>query len=302
MIAVVLSLFLGTAQAAPCCAGNSAAPSIIAGDDQAQLGVMASRAEVIGDAPEQGLPVFRSALHDEITQTYRIDGALLLADRWQAGLTLPVVQRSYRYRAQSASAWGLGDVRASAAYEILPEWNYSVWKPKGFLFTEISLPTGRSIHEARAPGMIDATGRGFYSAALGLLLQKRWSSWDVFLIPETHYSFARSFTESVTGEVTTVRPGWGGSVALGGGYSFSAFRIGTRVQPIYEQPKTIETAAGSQRTSQQLVWNAGLDLTWLVSDEWSLTGAYSDQTLLGPAINTTLSRVASLNLQHLWSR
>lgn len=305
----------GAAWAAPCCAGSSAAPAMISGDDRAQMSLFASRSTVIGDAPSAGIPVFRGASDSETTQTLRLDGAFLLSDRFQMGASVPLVVRGIDRPALATTlktdggvgATGLGDLRVNFSYEALPEWGYSVWKPKGYVFLQLTLPTGRSIYEATGPGEVDAIGRGFYTIGMGSLLVKRWSHWDAFAIPEVHYSLERTFLDvgsSVGSDSMTVAPGWGTSLAFGVGYSPSSspMRFGMSLQPIYSQPKRVIFSGGESLASYQLTWDASFDVTYLVSSEWSVNANYSDQTLLGPAINSTLSRTVALSLRRGWER
>ncbi|MBU6376775.1 MAG: hypothetical protein KGQ59_12310, partial [Bdellovibrionales bacterium] len=64
-LAALVAFFFGISasptEAAPCCGGTSASPAWISGDDRVQAGFSISRSTVIGDAPETGLPVFRSS-------------------------------------------------------------------------------------------------------------------------------------------------------------------------------------------------------------------------------------------------
>jgi hypothetical protein len=290
--------------AAPCCSVNAAAPSVISGDDQAQLTVSAAQGQIIGDVPAVGLPVFRASDNRELTQTLRLDGALLLSDRWQAGASVPLVRHQITSPDLDNAITSLGDIRLTAAYEALPEWTYSSWAPKGLVFAQLILPTGQSIYEADVPGLVDATGQGFYTLAVGALFLKTWDVWDAFAMPEVHYSLGRTFSNSALGDTIAVGPGWGGSLALGVGLSpwHGDLRIGLRVQPAYGGAKTVTSSTGETLQANQLAWDAGLEASYLVADDWSISASYTDQTLLGPAVNTALSRTFSLAIQHRWQR
>lgn len=257
---------------------------------------------MIGDTSDGGLSVFRAENDKEITQTLRVDSAFLLSDRWQVGASLPLVRRALSRTGVDNSATALGDLRVNGAYEILPEWSYSAWRPKGYLFTQVIFPLGRSIYESKSAGAVDAIGQGFYTMALGSLLLKRWGDWDVFLMPEIHYSLPRSFSEG--GDSLSVAPGFGSSAALGLGVSpwGGDLRVGLRIQPAYAARKKVTTASEESLTAYQLVWDSALELGYLIEENWSLSAAYTDQTLLGPANGTTLSRSVSLSLQHRFSR
>jgi len=286
--------------AAPCCGGSSALPSLITGDDRAQVSASLTQSQVIGDAPSQGLPVFRGEGDNESSQTLRFDGAYRFADAdaWQAGLGVPLTRRSREFGPRQTDRAGLGDLTADVAYEILPELSYSAWKPKGFVFVDLTAPTSPSIYDAKAPYLVDARGRGFFSLGAGLVFIKTVQSFDFNFISELHRSFARSF-ELQDGSHITAEPGWGGSLTLGGGYNLENFRFGLSLSPVYEDPITTSGDLNS-KSSSQLVWNTTAQVGYLISTEWSASFNYTDQTLMGPVRNVTLSRSFSLLCQRRW--
>jgi hypothetical protein len=288
--------------AAACCGAGSAAPTIISGDDAFQFSTSVSFADVIGDARANGVSVFRATGDDETTQTIRLDGALLISDRWQLGASAPIIRRSRSRLQSSDSATGLGDLTFNTAYEVLPEWGYSVWKPRGFLFGQVTIPTGGSIYDLAVatddPWGLDSRGRGFFNIGMGALFTKTWGSWDAFTLMEAHRSFQRTF------HGVQVNPGFGGSVAIAGGYSptFLPLRVGLALSPAYEGAYTVTENGQSSTSSHQLVWNTSLQLGWLIHSSATLSAIYTDQTLTGPATNVSLSRTLAVTFQKRWER
>ncbi len=286
------------AAAAACCARNSAVPVLIVGEDEAQFNFGMSLGAVVAEVCDEGIPVFGSPETSEINQLYRLEGALLLSDRFQVGMSLNGVNHRITKPARTDSQLGIGDTRISLGYEYLPSWTYSSWKPQGFLFSVLTFPTGRSSYEFESLTAADVTGNGFYSVSIGSLLIKRWTVWDVFMVPEVHYSLPRTF------KIGEVEPGFGGSIGFGVGMSpwEGNFRLGLRVQPRVDQSRYI--AFRNSDLSRGILANCdtGLDIAYLVTSNDTLMISYIDQTLLGPAINSNLSRVFGLNFQHRWER
>lgn len=300
------SLYSSVALAAPCCAGGGSLPAMITGDEATQLTLTTSAGTVIGDAPAEGIPVFRSSRVRESSQLLKIDAATVLPgelDRWQAGVSVPMTRHDF-WRADSGSnsPMALGDVQLGTAFAFLPEWSYSAWKPKGFVFAQLTLPTGRSIYESAATDAVDAGGKGFTTASAGMILVKRWSTWDASLTAQVSRSFGRDFAAISGSEPLSVAPFWGASASASVGWSRGAFRAGLRLQPVYTQALTTSTPSSLSVSSYKLSWDTGLDATWLVNDDWSLSGSYVDQTLLGPAVNASLSRTVSVTLLRRWPR
>lgn len=285
MIFFFLSLFSQTVSAAPCCAGASAVPSLITGDEARFFGVTFSNAVVVADVPGagKGLPVFRDELSaDEVRRNFTLSFATLISDRVQVGGVVPVVQNQISTRTRNESSSRLGDVSMSLGYEAVPEWEYSEWKPRVYTFLQWVAPTGRSISETENPLAADVSGQGFHQLHLGAVAIKRWSAWDANLVTKigTEFSDGSSMFSS----------------SLGAGYSFAEiWRAGMSLEAQYQSPSAM-------LSSQKLVWNTGATLTALIGADSSLIAGYSDQTLFGPAINTTLARSLSLAYQHRWER
>ena len=281
--------------AAACCGGGASFPSLILSDDKAQIGLSAAYAKVIGDSPSSGKPVFRSANDKETIQTYTLDGATLVSDRWQIGTSIPYIRRSRTTSSAENSEWGLGDVSATLGFEALPEFSYSRWKPRGFLFFQLTTPTGGYIYESTAPFAVDARGKGFYTLSLGSFLIKSWGSWDASFRFALNKSLDRSF-KAADGSTINIRPGLDFNAAIGAGFSPGGgdWRIGLSINPTY----TGSTNVGHYK----LVWNSSLDVSRIIVRRWVLGLSYNDQTLLGPAKNTSLERSLALSLRYKWER
>ncbi len=297
----------GVVVAAPCCGGGSALPSLITGDQAAQVGVSSSFGSVIGDAPVEGLPVFRPQNTADRTYTTTIDVAKLVSDSWQLGFSVPVVTRQVSEPGVRENFTGIGDARAVLGYEVLPELEYSEWKPRGFGFLSVTTPTGRSIHEAEKNLAVDSTGAGRFVVSLGASFQKKFATIDWVLIPEVHFSPTRQLT-SRNQVNTRLGSQAGGSALFGLGASpevlglGGSVRFGLRVQPVLDSGFTVAEDGIEAITSRKLVFNAGADLGYLINQDWSASLSYNDQTLLGPVSNTTLSRSLGLAIQKRFER
>lgn len=303
---MILSLvFLRSPQsiAAPCCARSAAAPFLILGDDEMQYSIGLGSSHAVAEAADDRRTYFiPNELYDQ-ARTLRLDGAMLLSDRAQAGLSLGMVNRSVRVYDESHSSFRLGDVRLSLGYEFLTNWTYSPWKPTGYVFSVLTLPTGRSNYDSVMPNFADVSGNGFYSLAVGGIFLKRWNTLDAFVMTEVHYSFPRVF-ENFTGQFQVI-PGMGGS--LGGGVGWSpgggAVRLGMRVQPRVDQPRLIPSRdlVGTKKGWASSC-DTGFDFSYLIGSNKTFMVSYSDQTLLGIAQNSNLNRVIGVSFQHRWER
>lgn len=281
------------AYGAACCGGGFALPSIIAGDDKSQLSMMYSFTEISIDNVDSNGTWRKWDKHQQV-QTMRLEGAHLISDRWQVGVVAPFVQRSRLGENHS----GVGDISASLGYEYLPDWDYNPYRPKGIGYLQITLPTGFSRAESEIGGL-DTRGNGFLAIGLGTLLTKTISSWDVFTSFEGHRSFSKKVSNSqIQG---TLKPGYGGSFSIGGGYNTKLLRFGGSIAWVYEDPIEIESASPSKGSLERYATGA-FSVSYMPSDEWSGALTYSDQTLFGSPVNTSLGRTLVMQLQRRWGR
>jgi hypothetical protein len=302
MVFLLISLFMAPAHAAPCCAGGSAVPALITGDEAELYQVGMSYGAVVGDAPGAGggIPVFRDGLSiAENRGILTVNHARLLdGDRLQAGVSIPVQFNQLSQGARAEDSVQIGDVAAVLGYEILPEWEYSLWKPRVFSFLQASLPTGRSIHETQSLFASDVSGLGQFQMSLGSIAMKRWSKWDLNLLARGGAVFGRSFASAQNSQVI-LGDSFVGTGSIGGGFSpTERFRIGGALSMDYQSPVEILDSNSYSVTSERLVWNANVSLMLLIGSDDSLVIGFQDQTWFGPAYNTSLSRSGYLSFVH----
>jgi hypothetical protein len=297
VLAFIVLLVLGTsdAQGAACCGGGFAFPALILGDDTHQITTSYSYGKISDDVLETGKWLKRS--DDNLSQTLKIDGAMLIAEHWQVGASIPVTERQQ----SGERSTGLGDISLNLGHETFPELSYSEWKPKGVSFLQLTLPTSPSIYDFSNQQAVDSRGRGFYSLGAGFALIKSWVKFDANLQTEVHHSFARDF-KNAQGHNLTVTPGWGGSVTAGAGWNKGDYRLGSSVGVVTEETIRAESSAGSSLGSAQRYYPFSVQGSYMINMESALTVSYIDQSLLGDPNNASLSRSFNLSYQKRWPR
>lgn len=297
-IAVYLLFFLfhTSTWAASCCGGGFSIPALILGDDKAQVTSTYSYSQVSDDVLDNEKWLRRH--DDNLTQTLKLEGALLISDESQVGLSLPLITKS----AQNAqSAGGVGDLSLYFGHESFPEKSYSSWRPKGVTFLQLTLPTSPSIYDSSAMTSTDIRGRGFYSLGAGVALLKAWKVWDFNLSAEIHRAFSREVSNASYGGNIEVKPGWGTSQTLGAGWNYGDLRLGGSLAFLYEDPIQIRGSTNSDGSPQKN-FTLGLSGSYMVNMESAVTVSYSDQSLIGAPVNSSLSKTINLSYQQRWPR
>lgn len=281
---------------APCCGAGFTIPSIITSEDKAQLATSYSRAKIHADVFTNG--DWKERLEDDITETFKLEGAHIFWDRFQAGFSLPYQARQ-RSGAQNAQSYGLGDISLQVGLEYLPDWNYNPYRPKGIVYLSVITPTGRSIYESKDGSGIDARGRGLWGLGIGAVHIKRWGKWDANSNIELHYSLPKEVHNKTT--AGTVKPSGGGSFALGGGVNFKNLRLGSLINWSYEGPNDVSGTTSSNGELKRFATGSVL-LSYMLPEDQSVIMSYSDQTIFGSPYNTSLSKAITLFYQKRWQR
>ncbi len=283
---------------AACCGGGSSSANLLTTDDRLQWSIQSTFSEVTVDYVDTQGQWFAA---DERVQvvTHKIENAFLLSDLWQAGVSLPLIQK----KKAGESASGLGDVALNLGYEYLPDWDYSFWRPRGLAYIQLVAPTGVSSEESTSPYKLDTRGRGFWKLGVGTNLSKGRGPWDGSLSAEVHYAFEKPVQSSEFQGV--LKPGWGGLAAVGLGYNFLDWRVGAGLAWVYEDPLRREGTSIQEALLKKLA-TGSVSLGYLFPEhegkKWGITLSYADQTLFGDPFNTSLEQQWVLALQHRWMR
>jgi len=286
---------------APCCGGSANIPSLISGDNESQFTATFSSGNVIAEAPVEGGIKYRKESDRETIQSLRLDSAILLSDRAQAGFSLPVIRRSRERGSNFAESTGLGDISVSLGYEVLPEWTYSIWQPRGIIFLSGTIPTGGSLYDAKELYKVDSRGRGLWGVSTGVLFTKVLGNWDFSFLAEGHHGFSREIRNDLG--VLQLNPGWGGSGLLSAGVSPAGgnIRLGLSVAPSFEEP----IATGgiiSGRGESVALWTTSGQVSYLPSNTMSMSLMVSDQTLIHASQNSSLNRTFAFLIQKRFER
>lgn len=284
--------------AAACCGGSSAVPSLITGDDKSQFSTSYSQSQTTDQVLSSGVWTKRRG---HSTQTLKMDSAILFSDLWQGGLSFQMIEKSVQDSGLQERKSSFGDINLTLGYESLPEWDYSLYSPKGYTFLTLTLPTGKSINESTTTLGTDISGRGVYSIGLGQLMMKAYGAWDYQIMGEIHQSISRTVYSPTLERDVTLKPGRGYTIMAGMGWNKKELRIGGSLSHLIEDPmKTSE--AGSSGESQQFVTTASLAGGYRISSEMSSTLTLSSQKIFGNPQNTDLNDSITLSLQKRWPR
>jgi hypothetical protein len=282
---------------AACCGGGASLPNLITGDYQAQVTLNASNSAVTHRVDGDGNYIKSS--NNEVTDSLTLMSAYQFSELWQIGISIPFKKNTYESSSNHESTTGIGDLKLQVAYEFLPEYSYSKWKPRGFLFVQHTFNNAKSTHEVDKEHATDALGKGFQTTSIGTSFFKIIKSFDLSVMGEFHFSQKQTFSDNSNDIVIT--PGNGTSVLIGGGYSprNGSFRYGVNLVSSYEGSSTTRGDIYSKSTPKETL-ELGLNIGYMF-EENSYVASYTDQSFFGTGKNISSSKAISLSVVHFLS-
>lgn len=292
----ILMLMSSASFSASCCGGGSSFPSVITGDYRAQFSLAISNSAVNGEVDSQDTYLKRYGDFKEVNEVINLSYAYAWDNAFQVGVSFPIIKNTKVMGDIRESNTGLGDPSFLGTYEFLPEVGYSYLKPRGFIYVKTNLALSPSTYNAQEIYRTDSRGAGRHSLSLGLIFSKIINRHDFQLLIEGHYNLKNEFEKGLV-----IEDSLGSSALIGYGYNFlkSDIRLGLSLSPKMENEIEFE-GGGSKTKPRSLVWNTNFMVSYAYA-EYSFNFSYSDQNLVGPMKNTSLSRTLSLNILKFWN-
>ena len=194
---------------------------------------------------------------------------------------------------QAGSVQNYGDTLLGYNYEILSEYSYSLWKPVIFISALLNLPTGVSIYDnTKLSEGADVTGHNQWGMGLGLTLKKVYYPLSLIFQIRTIELFRERFSEM---EVSNF---YDSSVSFFANYSTTFYSLTLNMGYTFNDisPRKVNSISESSSRMQNSTVLLGLQKN--VKDNWMVGFNYLNQTWLGPASNSLLNKVVSLNLSY----
>ena len=277
--------------AAACCGGSSGASAMILGDLNAQVQISQSQSSNIAQAKSGGNITSLQGKTKDIKNTTSISGAWLFSDPWQIGANFSMIKHLKAGLTKSEESWSSGDASISLGHETFPETTWSLYKPRGWTFIRLSLPTGRALQDSEKALATDANGDGRYKLHFGVALTKVIQSVDLFFTNEIGHHFQTTLGQQEYEGRLQFRS------ELGFGYNLNNWRLGIGQDLDFLQGEEIKL----QKRAPTLVRH-----TFILSANYSLENSfilgvnYQDATWSGLNRHSLLAKTISLNLTKAW--
>lgn len=245
---IIFLLFSQLSLGAACCASSNQFPFLITTDDTFQV------------SSTVGYTTARPGA------SLKWDGTWALSDYWQLSASLPTFFQNQSYL--------VGDAVGSLSWEVLPEFTFSMYRPRVFLMAQIATPTGNTL--------LGPLVKNAFQFGVGILALKTWGNVDAFFQFEIHKPLDAEF--SLIGQPYWVSRGPGYSAALGGGYSPNQgnLRLGLSVSQTYD--------GAIQKTG--IVSSTGPSMTrWSISPQLSYLWAFSEKTQISTSLTYNYSNL-----------
>ena len=266
---------------------------IITADNKMEMSLGYSFRKDIGQTNKQGYSTLNSNQIKDESQTIDLGIHYQLLEYWQLASRVSLKSKDIKKSGKAESETGLGDIDLQATYEYLPEYSYSLWKPRGFIYSKLTIPTSKSLYDSESTLYTDVRGAGLYSFSVGHFHLKKWGEWTLKFSTEVARFFGKTYPNYKLEDYHKVL------VPMGVGYApeNSDFSFGVNDTFSYQTPK--KTSGSISSTSQkEYFWELGFFVNYMHNREslWSLS--YSDSSLVGNSVNSPLYRTVALSYSY----
>lgn len=298
ILLLLILISLNTFSAA-CCGGGSGSSALIFSDHRAKLTTSYDNTAYVYYVDAEGNTEKRDKNSQEVLEKFSLSYSYLTDNFFQFSVNSNISKVTKRNNLSEESSSNLGDTTLGMAYEFFPEKYYSVWKPRGFIYLNIKMPTGNSKHEIGTEGInsTDTSGIGLYSPSLGIAWFKVYKSFDFTVDTFLQGYFDRRF------DSRKVERGFSYFSSFSFGYSPNSrnLRFGSTISYKKDGESKIEKSNGRiEKDSVVKLWTLSISSSYMINDRNSFGVTYRDQTVFSESRNTDLERAFVLSYNRLF--
>ena len=265
------------------------------GDTASVFRTSYSDATILADSNLNAKTLFRPESQIEGIKTLSLSYSKRLSDVWQLGLSMPVVSKTRMLNREWRSREGVGDLTLVAAYKLIPEYRRNVLFTRGFIYSSFKFANAPSLFTTKNSDLLDTRGNGHEVGALGLMGMKRNDFGILSMQTQIAYRPSKNFSASqgVQSTNVTTKSSWDSLVSLAQSVPLMAgVNLDFSLSRSYTSNQTTSIFIG--RNQESLAYTSSLGVSYSYGDFYDFTLNYSDDFLVGPAINHTLSRSVSI--------
>lgn len=292
---LILLFSIDYAYSGSCCGGGGGSAQIMLGPTKSVFRASYQNQTILADSNSNSKIVAKSEKEIETIKTTTLSSSYKLNDLWQAGITIPVVEKVKKTESEYISEQGLGDISLNTAYEFWPEYSRNQFITQSFLIFQITLPTSPSLFTSQKKDLLDTRGQGHNIYSLGSMTVKRINNHTINFGVTLSYREGRTFNNTLfTEDSITTESSLNNELSLSHSYAINN-KLSSLVQisRTYEQVNATSVFAGNTQSS--LVYTSSLGMIYSM-DEWDINLLYKDDMLIGPSFNHTLSKALSAGI------
>lgn len=288
-ITLIFLLSSFTTLAASCCGGSSGGVNLITNEAIFKSSLTYSNKLYTADISSAKKISKRSTEAKEIREVFNLGLSKTISDLGQVNFEIGIVKITKNTAEESS----VSDIKTGYSYEFLPEIFYSAWKPRGFGYLLIDLPVGNSKFDYDSKTGSDITSSGLYQVSLGLVFLKNIGSFEYRFSSSVAKPFNRQFNDEVY-----VKKEFGYNTSLDMNYSVSGTSWSLGLSQGYQRMGSEIVLKRQSETSSkpQIDFPTTISISYQLSDIYSFTGMYIENSIISGVQNTSTYKQVSLAL------
>ncbi len=292
-LTIFSSFFFNNAFAGSCCGGGSSSSLILISDNKEEYGIGFSLRNDIGQTDSDGYSNIYSGQTKDQQFNLNLQYQRIIVDRFQLAFKSSLVQKDINKSNRHEVKYGAGDFELQGSYEFLPEYTYSMYKPRGFVYFKQGIPLSRSLYNSQSAVFSDVTGSGFYSTSLGTFFVKHVLDYNLKISFEWQHFYGRTFGAIKVADYEKFYVPMGITYAI----PSSNFALGLGQNFNYQSPKRFSGSVNGS-SGKEYFWETNLNAVYSINSTQNVSLSYSDTTLTGKSINSSLYRSIGISFSN----
>lgn len=281
--------------ASSCCGGGSSSSLIILGDNKEEWALGLAWRNDLGQTDREGIALFHDDSIIDQQSTLHFQYQRQMNDSFQLAIKSSLVQKTMKKQGRREKSQGLGDLDLQVNFEFMPEYTYSTYRPRGFIYSKLTIPNSRSLYNSHSSLYSDVRGHGLYTLSLGTSFIKKVKNYSLKAGIEGQHFFGQHFPGGRLKDYHKIL------FPLGIVYTLesSPFSTGLTTTWNFQEEKSVEGQYAST-SSKEYFWDFSTFVNWSVNRKETWGISYSDSTILGKNINSPLYR--SFGITYTWAQ
>jgi hypothetical protein len=275
-----------------CCGGGNNAPLVMTKETAAMITMLTKHSAITHYADANSKITTRNKIYNSVINSTDLSGILSINQNTQISGLITYTNRKNTTVLNKESSHGINKLIFQVNYEFLPEYLYSRWRPRGFIFVNIDHPLSKSIFESKKTLQTDAISDPQTSSSVGILFKKNLNYFDFLTSTSISLYFPKDLNWNNKKLTASELFKFNHLIDIGVSLPESNFRFGLSLNYVHKSKNTLRQFG---QVNESYLLSFGLNGSYEFN-KFILGLNYTDQSYLFIAKNNSLTKSVALSI------